>query len=377
MMRNIKILHTADLHIGASLSYLKHNADSRRFETLITFERIFDLAARENVDIIAIAGDLFDSNKIESRFFEAVFKKIAANPQIKVIFAAGNHDPLDSESPFLSFELPENLYVLGAKDEKIIFEDLKLCVFGRSFENASLKGEENFSLKADDSYINLLVQHGELKSDLNSEYNAITPAFVKNSNMDYIALGHVHKAMPISRLGNSYFAYSGCPEGQGFDELDEKGVYIGEIGKNLCDLKFMPVALRRHIHLKANIENLSSNDEIAAFLLEKIKTEQKDGYEENLYKIELVGEIESDTDIIVSEIESRLSNLLYFVKVKDSTEIKLDLESIANDTGLKGVFVKKMLEKIELCDENEKEKYKNALKIGLKAFSGEVNYIED
>ncbi|MBR6509842.1 MAG: DNA repair exonuclease [Clostridia bacterium] len=376
-MRNIKILHTADMHIGAILGFLKHNADSRRFETLITFERIMDLAAKENVEVVAIAGDLFDSNKVEKRFFEAVFKKIAAYPQIKVIFAAGNHDPLDSESPFLSYELPENLYVLGAKDERIVFEDLKLCVFGRSFENASLKGEESFSLKTDNSYINLLVQHGELKSDLNSEYNAITPAFVKNSGMDYIALGHVHKAIPVSRLANTYFAYSGCPEGQGFDELDEKGVYIGEIGKNVCDLKFMPVSLRRHIHLKVNIENLSSNDEISAFLLEKIKAELGDGYEENLYKIELIGEISNDTEIIVSEIESRLSGLLYFVKVKDSTELKLDLESIATDTGLKGVFVRKMLEKLELCDENEKEKYKNALKIGLKAFSGEVGYIED
>ena len=107
-MRNIKILHTADMHIGAVLSFLKHNADSRRFETLITFERIMDLAARERVQVVAIAGDLFDSNRIENRFFEAVFKKIAANPQIKVIFAAGNHDPLDAESPFLSYELPEN-----------------------------------------------------------------------------------------------------------------------------------------------------------------------------------------------------------------------------------------------------------------------------
>ena len=43
--------------------------------------------------------------------------------------------------------------------------------------------------------------------------------------MDYIALGHRHSFSGINIAGRTHFAYSGCPQGRGFDELDEKGKY--------------------------------------------------------------------------------------------------------------------------------------------------------
>ena len=75
-MNTVKILHCADIHIGAAESFLKTNAESRRMETLLTFERIIDLSISKGVEIIAIAGDLFDSNKVSDRFIDAVLKKI-------------------------------------------------------------------------------------------------------------------------------------------------------------------------------------------------------------------------------------------------------------------------------------------------------------
>ena len=197
--------------------------------------------------------------------------KIREAAPIKVVFAAGNHDPLNAQSPFLKEELPQNLYILGTKDEEITFEELKLKVYGRSFESAFLKGEEAFSLPTNNDYINLLVQHGELKSDLNSEYNAITPKFVKNSGMDYIALGHVHKRSDIGKIDNTCFAYCGCPEGQGFDELEEKGVYIGQIGKGKCDLQFVSVSKRQHILEKIDISEISGAVEISTEIINVLK----------------------------------------------------------------------------------------------------------
>ena len=41
-MNNVKILHTADIHIGARDAFLGTTAESRRFETLLTFEKIVD-----------------------------------------------------------------------------------------------------------------------------------------------------------------------------------------------------------------------------------------------------------------------------------------------------------------------------------------------
>ncbi len=376
-MNTLKILHCADVHIGAAESFLGAGSDARRYETLMTFERIVDLAISRRVKLVAIAGDLFDCNTVEQRFAEAVLAKIAEASDIKFIFAAGNHDPLDSQSPFLNRTLPDNLYVLGAADECVVFEEMGLKVYGRSFGSTHLKGEERLSLAADSNYINILVQHGELKSDLNSDYNAITPAFVKNSGMDYIALGHVHKRTEIGRIGDTFFAYCGCPEGQGFDELDEKGVYLGEIGKGVCDLEFVPIAKRRHIHEKIDISACCENGEIATAIIDRLKEKQGENYRENLYKIELIGGISAETQIVLPELESRLSAELYFVKLRDNTEFTLDLEALSNEPTLKGVFVKKMLAKIASATDEEQRLYKKALNLGLKAFRSEVKYNED
>lgn len=63
-MKPVKILHCADIHIGAEESFLGMRAQSRRAETLITFEKIINIARENSVDILLIAGDLFNSNNI-------------------------------------------------------------------------------------------------------------------------------------------------------------------------------------------------------------------------------------------------------------------------------------------------------------------------
>ena len=371
-MNSVKILHCADIHIGAAGSFLGANADSRRFETLVTFENIIDLAKERNVDIIAISGDLFDTDSLEANFSEAVINKIAEASPIKVVYCAGNHDPLNTSSPFINSGLPENLYVLPAKDTCITFEDINARVYGKSFDSAHLQGVDKFSVSApQDDVINIMVIHGELKGDLNSDYNAITPRFIKKSGMDYIALGHVHKHTPVGKIENTSFAYPGCPEGQGFDELDEKGVYLGYISKGKAELEFIPVSKRQHIHRKIDITDIS---DISAHILSVLK-ENYENFADNLYKIELTGAINEDVNLNLAELTTRLSQHLYFVKVKDSTEYKIDYEALAKEPSLKGVFVKKMLEKINADPQNES--LKKALKVGIKAFSSEVKYNED
>ncbi len=374
-MNTIKILHCADIHIGAAESFLSALAPSRRYETLLTFEKIVDIAVENSVSVLVIAGDLFDSNTIEAELVEPVFNKIASIPKMKVIFAAGNHDPLSNNSPFKNRELPKNLFVLKTKDDLITFEDLNLRVYGKSFEDVYMKGTETFSLvPPTDSFINLMVLHGETGSDLNSQYNSITPNFIKSSNMDYIALGHIHKKSEIGKLGNTFFAYSGCPEGQGFDELGEKGVYLGEIAKGICNLEFIPVSKRLHIHEKIDVTGLLTSGEITVKILDTIKNNYGEGFNENLYKIELIGDIPEEANLNLTEILSRVSAEVYFAKIKDSTEILIDTESLAKEVSLKGLFVKNMLKRMENAEGEELKNLKSALKLGLKAFNSEVLY---
>ena len=267
---------------------------------------------------------------------------------------------------------------MGAKDDCVAFDDLRVRVYGRSFEDVYLKGEERFSIAPpDDGYINLMVLHGELRSDLNSNYNSVTAGFISQSGMDYIALGHVHKRTEPHKIGNTYYAYCGCPEGQGFDETDEKGVYIGEIGKGLCELRFVPMSKRRHICEKIDVTGLNSSAEISAAVIKQLKEKYGVEFGENLYKIELTGSIKEDFNLNLTEILSRVSDEVYFAKIKDRTELSVDTEKLAGEISLKGLFVKNMLEKIKNATDQERGELENALKLGLRAFCAEVAYNED
>lgn len=376
-MNSVKILHCADIHIGAAESFLS-TSEARRFERLITFEKIIDIAKDNSVQVIAIAGDLFDYNGVESRLVEPVFEKIASVPEIKVIFAAGNHDPLTSDSPFKTRTLPENLYVLGIEDDCTAFEDLKLRVYGKSFENVYMSGEEYFSLTPpDDEYINLMVIHGELKSDMNSQYNPITPKFVKTCKMDYIALGHVHGKTEVGKIEATSFAYCGCPEGRGFDELGEKGVLIGEISKGKVELEFIPTCKRRYISERIDVTDLTSSADICSKIFSALKEKYGENYYENLYKAELFGTLPEEFSLNPNELSSRLSDEVYFIKLRDRTEAEIDFGELSGEISLKGLFVKSMLAKIEDSGGEEKELLKRALTLGVKAFNEEVEYRED
>ena len=376
-METVKILHCADLHIGAAESFLGARAESRQAETLITFEKIINKARENAVQILLIAGDLFNSNDISKSLVDRVFECFSSIPDTKIVYAAGNHDPLSLDSPFKKYKAPENVFVLDTKDCFVEFSDINTRVYGKSFKEVYMQGTPRFSISTDSDFINIMCIHGELRSDLGSDYNSITSEFIENSGMDYIALGHIHKRTDISKIGNTYLSYCGCPEGQGFDELGEKGVYLGEVSKGTCNLQFVSIAKRMHLCESIDIGDSTTSADIADNIINFLKQKYPDSYTENLYKIILLGEVSEETVISIPEITSRLNDTVYFAKVRNKTEIKVDFELLAREKTLKGIFVKNMLAKIDVADDSEKPKFKAALDLGLKAFSGEVAYDED
>lgn len=374
-MNSIKLLHTADIHIGAKESYLDAVSAERRAETLLTFESTVQTARENGVRLFLIAGDAFDSNRIENALADGFFSCIKDAKDIHFVFSAGNHDPLSAESPFLCRKAPENLHIIPAHDSCVTLDDIGVRVYGASFNSVYKKGEARFSMiPPNDDFINIMCIHGELSHGLNSNYNSVTEEFIRNSGMDYIALGHMHRRTEVMRLGSTYFAYCGCPEGHGFDETGEKGVYIGTVSKGECNLDFVPTARRMYICEKTDV---SDAEDIAEKILTVLSQKYGEGFRNNLYKIVLIGGIAEGTEINLSEILARISAQVYFAKLRDETHTVADFDEISREKSLKGVFVKKMLERINIADEAEKKRLYAALRLGIRAFDTEVAYCED
>ncbi len=94
----MKILHTADWHLGKRLENF-----SRHDEQVLVLEEICQITERENPDVVIIAGDIFDvfnpSNESSELFFKTC-KRLANNGLRAVIAIAGNHDsPERIEAP--------------------------------------------------------------------------------------------------------------------------------------------------------------------------------------------------------------------------------------------------------------------------------------
>lgn len=86
----MKILHTADWHLGKRLDNF-----SRLEEQILVMQEIVEIANNEQVDLVVIAGDLFDNfnPSVEAvELFYKTLKSLSADGKRPVIAIAGNHD---------------------------------------------------------------------------------------------------------------------------------------------------------------------------------------------------------------------------------------------------------------------------------------------
>ena len=382
-MHSIKILHCADLHLGAEQSSIGEKARLRKEEVLMTFNNIISLCQKENVELLLIAGDLFESNNVNPTIIDTVKKAFAEIPNTIVAIAPGNHDHIAIDSPYLDENWGKNVFIFTSELQRIKFQNRGIRLWGGAFTTTYMVMPilKN-AVVPDDDFINICVLHGDLVTEKQqTNYNPIFTSQIASSKMDYVALGHIHKRTEILRAENTYYAYSGCVEGQGFDELGEKGVYMGTVSKGSCNLSFVPICTRMYLETSVDITGATNNNEIADIVLKSLKNNYGEDFKNHLYKIILEGEIDVNFNIDCVAIAFRLSSQVYYSKIKDNTHIAIDIKALALETSLKGIFTKKMLDKIDELvkagDNETAEQYKNSLYIGLKAFDSEVKYNEN
>ena len=88
----MKIIHCSDIHLDSKMeaNLDKDKAKQRKNEILLSFKNMVQFASEDKVEIIIIAGDLFDKNKISVKAKNIVKDTIKANPNIEFIYLKGN-----------------------------------------------------------------------------------------------------------------------------------------------------------------------------------------------------------------------------------------------------------------------------------------------
>lgn len=382
-MKKVKILHCADLHLGAELTSIGIKSRKRKIENLLTFDKIISTCSKEQVELLLIAGDLLDSFKIKEQDSKHIKNSFSKIPSTIVAIAPGNHDALFKGSCYFDEDWPGNVIIFKEKLEYRELPELHTRIWGAGFSSVYQPEPLLEGIKVpEDDFINICVLHGDLVSPGGkSNYNPITKDRIAGSLMDYIALGHIHQRTDILKEKDTFYAYPGNPEGQGFDEQGDKGVLIGDIWKGGTDLEFRSISYRKYLELSVEIMNISEPIEIADTIIHELEKTFGNDFGRNLYKITLTGNVPVGLLIDLDTIKVRVEREVFFAKIKDETVSDINIEELMGEYSLRGIFVRKIQQKIMDCeksgDEIMKEKYKKAMEVGLKAFYSEVLYHED
>jgi DNA repair exonuclease SbcCD nuclease subunit len=357
----MKKLHLADAHLDTPFSGLDAaRAKTRREEIKETFGRALALAKIEKTDAVFIAGDLFDGARAGAATLGFIREQLAALRPIPVFLCAGNHDPLEPNSPYLTETWPENVKIFGPKIERVSLDgcDVYGVSFARDFQRDSLLS--GFEVK-NKHKINVMLMHGELAgSGVSSDYNPVYAKDVEKSGLHYLALGHGH-AFSAQTIGRTAAVSPGCPEGRGFDEPGRKGAVLAEITKDGADVKFTPLSKRAYFAVEVDATGVLDYET----LREKIR--ECGALWTDAVKATLTGE--TLLEILPSALAEGLD---YFqVKIENLTRAPVDYAGLANDYTLKGKFAAKLLAALETASGAERVEIEKALRYGLAALDGE------
>lgn len=329
---DLRILHTADLHLDSSFTSFGRN-DREKLSSLQRSipEKLLSISNREKCNLWLIAGDVFDG-KTFSRESVAALKRVFTSCNVPVFIAPGNHDFFAAGSPWLSEAWPDNVYIFKGGLEAIHVPSLDCIVYGAGFQSMdSASFLDVFKALGGVSH-EIMVLHGD-PIHVKSPYNAVTSEQVLSSGLDYIALGHVHTHGGF-KSGKTLCAWPGCPMGRGWDETGQKGVYIATVGEQ-TDVSFHTLDL-------PEFHDVTLNG--AAFTPSFFASINA----EDFYRVTLTGKKTELLKNLMVQLQA-FSN----VEVIDTTVESLDPWELAEEDSFRGNFFRILREQLQDAQEDK------------------------
>src|SRR5690606_37275611 len=247
----MRILHTADWHLGRSLE-----GRSRLTEQAQFLDELVKIVEEEKIDVVLMAGDAFDTVNppaaAEQLFYESI-SRLSNGGNRPVSIIAGNHDNPDRLSAASPLAQGQGIQLLGlpTMDVQTIYvpttnETLKLAALPYPSESrlAEVLSDSHEELLLRDKYnqriqgifqetsksftpetINMAMSHiyvtggsstdSERPIEVGGAYTVAATSLPEAAQ--YVALGHLHRPQMVSRA-NTVARYSGSPLAYSFSE---------------------------------------------------------------------------------------------------------------------------------------------------------------
>ncbi len=221
---SIKILGTADLHLGRSSS----DVHGKHASTKFTLNKIVNYCIDKNVDVLLLCGDIVDW---DNRFFEAygplqeAFDSLGRH-KIEVYLVAGNHD-FDVLPQIINTGNNSHVHLLGENESWEVQEfsknDHTIQFVGWSFSKRFVEKSAMLSwydVNLNPNYKTIGLLHGDIDAS-NSKYGPIGLNELQNTDVALWLLGHIHKPQQLSEQPLVW--YTGSPQALSAKEPDIHG----------------------------------------------------------------------------------------------------------------------------------------------------------
>ncbi len=327
----MRILHTSDWHLGKSLEGFSRMDEQEAF-----LNDFIEIVKEENVDMVIIAGDIYDSanppSRAEKMFYDTL-KKLSSNGERITLVIAGNHDnperlvaagPLARDHGIIMLGTPKSIADTGE------YGTHKVVDSGEGFVEVEINGEraviltvpypsekrlnevlydamdeeeqkvktyseriktlfDTLSKKYRDDTINIAVSHlfAMGSEEAGSERNVqLGGSFIVDGgcfpeNAQYVALGHIHKPQLVPGT-NKRARYAGSPIHYSKKEINfNKKAFIVDVkAKEECTVKeidfkvYKPIEVWKCENIEQAIDMCEENKDKDCWVYLEINTDR-------------------------------------------------------------------------------------------------------
>jgi DNA repair exonuclease SbcCD nuclease subunit len=224
----MRILHTADWQLGLRAAQAGERAAEVRAERLACVARIVDLAHELAVDLVLVAGDVFDRHEVDEAVLHATIDQLERLAPIPVVMLPGNHDPLEVGGVWDRRALSRaGAHVVIVREARELEVLPGVAVYPCPLTQRISTQDPTAWIPPraeDDRRLRLGLAHGALDSLPKRGNFPIAIDRAETCDLDYLALGDWHGSMVRGRT-----AYPGTPEQASFGEKSPGYVLLVEL----------------------------------------------------------------------------------------------------------------------------------------------------
>jgi DNA repair exonuclease SbcCD nuclease subunit len=338
------------------------------------------------VDVVLIAGDLFDSNVQPRRSVERVAAELRrlADAGIRTVVIPGTHDVYDRASIYRAHDLaamsggqPGDAFVTVLTPERpsVRFEGLDLEIHGRVFatKRAPHSPLEGFVVDREAGPTwHVAMVHGSvaIPGKTDGDEVVVTPDEIAATGLDYLAMGHWHSTQR-GRAGMTTWAYPGAPEPVALDQDRAGNVLIVGLedtpdGRQVA-IHERRVGRTRFERLELDAATIESQPALVTSLARRADPDL-------VLDVRLGGVRPDELDLNVDEVESALAPSFLKVRVRDRSTPALTEGPLPSEDTIAGAFIRDLEARIRAKeatgDETGAAELRDALRLGRLLLAG-------